>query len=487
MILSAAAAIPATPTISISPLIPSPLLNGKPTVVTANGWPSAPFWFIVVPGLTGDILEYSDVKVVAWQDRVLNALAEIETKIQSDGGDSDPFQPQTVTWGVVTAKFDAPDSPYPVPPLKPFNRQMARLWIHQLRTLTWSYGPKAISSADILIDNLPAIRFSLVIARSIGVETSKREIQSNASALAIPYTNATSNGDAPWPPIPFYSKFSGHPTVSLTILGYGQFIPIIDKSDILDALASMEEGIRVEGKGIEPFTQRTVAIGILAAFFDAPNPPAMRRFTRTQAALVIAHVRALFYTFGPKEIEMAEIRIDGSLRALFSSKVGIEVQDGQTMKRSLPSKVSMAMPHSNMTTSTGKEWPSVPFHVDIESPLSMTFIEYDNTAIANQPLALTSIFEIGTIVKRSGFHPSDPIHTREFTAGNVVISFIDIGFASPQKCTRRQAVKVVAAVYALSCDYGPKRIASAYIMIEGVTVLEFRLEVKDGIRGIEIS
>lgn len=182
LILSAVAAIPATPTIPISPSIPSPLfkestlstLYMKPTIITANGWPSAPYWFIVVPGLTGDILEYSDVKVVAWQDRVLNALAEIETKIQSDGGDSDPFQLQTVTWGVVTAKFDAPDSPYPVPPLKPFNRQMARLWIHQLRTLTWNYGPKAISSADILIDNLPAIRFSLVIARSIGVETSKR-------------------------------------------------------------------------------------------------------------------------------------------------------------------------------------------------------------------------------------------------------------------------------------------------------------------------
>ena len=288
-----------------------------------------PYWFIVVPGLTGEILEYSDVKVVAWQDRVLNALAEIETKIQSDGGDSDPFQPQTVTCGVVTVKFDPPDSSYPVPPLQPFNRQMARFWIRRFRTLTLNYGPKAIISADILIDNLPAIRFSMVFARTTGIETSKREIQSNASALAIPYTNATSIGDVPWPP--------------------------------------------------------------------------------------------------------------------------------------------------------------VPFHVDIESPLSMTFIEYNDTAIANQELALTSIFEIGTIVKRSGFNPSDPVHTHQFTAGNVVISFIDTGFASPQKCTREQAAMVVVAVYALSCYHGPKRIPSAYIMIEGMTVLEFRLEVKDGTREIESS
>ncbi|KAL2047325.1 hypothetical protein N7G274_001346 [Stereocaulon virgatum] len=323
----------ATPIIPISLSSPSPLLNestastlyGKPTVVTANAWPSAPYWFPVAPGLTGDILEYSDAKVVAWQDRVLNALTDIETNIHSDGRDSDPFPPQSITCGVVTAKFDFPDSPYPVPPLKPFNRQMARFWIHRLRTLTRTYGPRAISSADILIDNLPAIRFSLVIARSNGVETSKREIRSNASALAIPHTNATTDADTPWPPIPFYSEFTGHSPISFTILGYGHFIRIIDKADILDALAIMEEVIRAEGHGGEHFTSRIVAAGTFAAFFDPPNPPAMRRFTRVQAILVIAHVRELFSTFGPKEIEMAEIRFDGSLRAMFSFKVGIEV------------------------------------------------------------------------------------------------------------------------------------------------------------------
>ncbi|KAL2047326.1 hypothetical protein N7G274_001347 [Stereocaulon virgatum] len=117
----------------------------------------------------------------------------------------------------------------------------------------------------------------------------------------------------------------------------------------------------------------------------------------------------------------------------------------------------------------------------------MTFIEYDDTAIANQPLVLTSIFEIGTFVRRSSFNPSDPVHTQPFIAGNFVIRFVDTGFASPQKCTRRQVVKVMSAIYALSCTHGPKRIPSDYIMIEGMTVLEFRLEVKDDIRGIETS